>query len=76
MNVVKDAQLPSARALHPRKVHAAASKIARLDKGNKFVIQDIKVKAHVDPGKVTDPYLRWCALGNREADTLADQVDK
>lgn len=60
-----------ARALNPKLVHSAASRMARFSPGNRFVTEDCKVKAHMDPDKVLDPQLKWRALGNKAADERA-----
>jgi len=78
--VVDDAHLPFKRAVHHRRVHAAASKMARGFESNRFVIADVKVKAHVEEDNVDDTdtvqVKRWKSKCNEAADAAAVEAKR
>ena len=70
-NIVRLAQGPRDKACDPRRMHAAASRLAAESRGAQHVLADAWVKAHRFIDECTSGYDRFTAVGNTNADAAA-----
>ena len=70
-NIVRLAQGPRDKACDPKRMHAAASRVAAESSGAQHVLADVWVKAHRSIKECTSDYDRFTCVGNTNADAAA-----